>query len=89
VRVARRVRRRLGGDLRLGITGLARRGGFYSAGAVGRCMCVFITAEPIKKLFAWGEGDSGGHVIQETTSRGLLLVCPSCTSKRGGEGNCV
>ena len=34
-------------------------------------MCVFITAVPITKLFAWGEGDSGGHVLRETTSRGL------------------
>jgi hypothetical protein len=25
-------------------------------------VCVFITAVPIMKLFAWGEGDSGGHV---------------------------
>ena len=32
---------------------------------------VFITAVPIIKLFAWGEGDSGGHVLRETTSRGL------------------
>ena len=41
-------------------------------------VCVFITAVPIIKLFAWGEGDSGGHVQQETTSRGLCgLVCPS------------
>ncbi len=24
-------------------------------------MCVFITAVPIIKLFAWGEGDSGGR----------------------------
>jgi hypothetical protein len=24
-------------------------------------VCVFITAVPIIKLFAWGEGDSGGH----------------------------
>ncbi len=35
-------------------------------------MCVFevfITAVPIIKLFAWGEGDSGGHVLRETTSR--------------------
>jgi len=32
------------------------------------------------KLFAWGEGDSGGHVLRETTSRGLSgLVCPSRT----------
>ena len=27
-------------------------------------MCVFITAVPITKLFAWGEGDSGGHVLR-------------------------
>ena len=24
---------------------------------------VFITTVPITKLFAWGEGDSGGHVL--------------------------
>ena len=49
-------------------------------------VCVFITAVPITKLFAWGEGDSGGHVLRETTSRGLSgLVCPSRTSERGGE----
>ena len=35
-------------------------------------------------------GDSGGHVLRETTSRGLCgLVCPSRTSERGGEGYCV
>ena len=46
-------------------------------------MC-FITAEPITKLFAWGAEDSGGHVLRETTSRGLCgLVCPSRTSERG------
>jgi hypothetical protein len=54
------------------------------------CMCVFITAVPITKLLAWGEGDSGGHVLRETTSRGLCgLVCPSHTSECGGEGDCV
>ena len=26
------------------------------------CVC-FITAGPITKLCAWGEGDSGGHVL--------------------------
>ena len=53
-------------------------------------VCVFITAVPITKLFAWGEGDCGGHVLRETTSRGLCgLVCPSHTSERGGDGNCV
>jgi hypothetical protein len=51
---------------------------------------VFITAVPIIKLFAWGEGDCGGHVLRETTSRGACgLVCPSRTSERGGEGDCV
>jgi hypothetical protein len=50
---------------------------------------VFITAVPIIKLFAWGEGDIGGHVLRETTSRVLCgLVC-SRTSERGGEGDCV
>jgi hypothetical protein len=26
-------------------------------------LCVFITAVPNTKLFAWGEEDSGGHVL--------------------------
>ena len=44
----------------------------------------------MRKLFARGEGDSGGHVLRETTSRGVCgLVCPSRTSERGGEGDCV
>jgi len=30
----------------------------------------FINAVPLTRLFAWGEGDSGGHVLLET-SRGL------------------
>jgi hypothetical protein len=45
-----------------------------------RCcyLLLFITAGPITKLFAWDEGDSGGRVLRETTSRGLCrLVCPS------------
>jgi hypothetical protein len=51
---------------------------------------VLITAVPVIKLFARGEGDSGEHVLRETTSRGLCrLVCPSRTSERGGEGDCV
>jgi hypothetical protein len=38
----------------------------------------------------FGVWDSGGHVLRETTSRGLCgLVCPSHTSERGGEGDCV
>jgi hypothetical protein len=55
---------------------------------------VFITAVPIITLFERGKGDSGGHVscyvLRETTSRGLCgLGCPSRTSERGGEGDCV
>ena len=51
---------------------------------------MFITAGPSTKLFAWGGGDIGGHVLRETTSRGLSgLVCQSRTSERGGEGDCV
>ena len=53
-------------------------------------MCVFITTVPIAKLFAWGEGNSGGHVLRETTSRGPCgLVCPSRTSERGEKGYSV
>ena len=53
-------------------------------------VCVFITAVPIIKLFAWGEGNSGGHVLRATTSRGRCgLVCPSRTTERGGEEDCV
>ena len=50
-------------------------------------VCVYYCST---KLFAWGGGDIGGHVLRETTSRGLCgLVCPSRTSERGGEGDCV
>jgi hypothetical protein len=55
----------------------------------GECVfivCVFITAGPSTKLFAWEGGDIGGHVLRETTSRGLCglhtdddEVCPSRT----------
>ena len=52
---------------------------------------MFIIAGPIIKLLVWGEGDSGGHLLRETMSRGLCgLVCPSHTSGGlGGEGDCV
>jgi hypothetical protein len=54
------------------------------------CVCVCNTAVPTTKLIAWGEGDIGGHVLRETTSRGLCgLLCLSRTSERGGEGDCV
>ena len=52
-------------------------------------VCVFITAGPSTKLFAWG-----GWILEdmcyESTSRGLCgRVCPSRTSERGGEVDCV
>ena len=54
-------------------------------------MCVFITAGPSTKLFACvGGGILEDRCYDETTSRGLCgLVCPSRTSDRGGEGDCV
>jgi hypothetical protein len=55
-----------------------------------RSVCLLFIAVPNTKLFAWGEGESGGHVLRETTSRGLRgLVCRSRTSERGKEGDCV
>ena len=30
-------------------------------------VCVFITAVPIIKMFAWREGDSGGHALYDGT----------------------
>ena len=41
---------------------------------------MFITAVPFAKLFfVWGE-DIGGHVLQETTSRGLSAACYQSSS---------
>ena len=52
-------------------------------------VCVYYCST-FDKVVRVGGGDSGGHVLRETTSRGLSgLVCPSRTSKRGGEGDCV
>jgi hypothetical protein len=30
---------------------------------IEKCVCVFITTVPNTKLCAWGEEDSGGHVL--------------------------
>ena len=55
-------------------------------------LLLFITAVPNTKLFAWGQGDSGGHVLRETRDdepRPVWTSCPSRTSERGREGDCV
>jgi hypothetical protein len=54
------------------------------------CVCLLLQYLIQTELFALGEGDSGGHVLRETTCRHLSgLVCPSHTSEHGGEGDCV
>ena len=81
-------------------TFLFRRGSEVRASR--RLVCVFITAGPITKLFASqcvfitavpiikGRGRVEDMCLRETTSRGQCgLVCPSRTSERGGEGDCV
>ena len=52
--------------------------------------CVCLLLQDLVQSCLRGGGDIGGHVLRETTSRGLCgLVCPSRTSERGGEGDCV
>jgi hypothetical protein len=54
------------------------------------CVCLLLQDLVQNCLHGGGGGDMGGHVLRETTSRGLCgLVCPSRTSERGGEGDCV
>jgi hypothetical protein len=54
------------------------------------CVCVFITAVPIAKLFAWGGG--GGQwrpcATKDYEPRPVWTSLP-ITSERGGEGYCV
>ena len=53
------------------------------------CVCLLLQYL-LQSCSCGGVGDSGGNVLRETTSRGLCgLVCPSRTSERGGEGDCV
>ncbi len=53
-------------------------------------MCVYYCSTYYKAVHVCVWGGSGGHVLRETTSRGLCeLFCPSRTSERGGEGDCV
>ena len=54
--------------------------------------CVCLLLQYLLQSFSrvCGRGNNGGHVLRETTSRGLCgLVCPSRTSERGGEGYSV
>ena len=55
----------------------------------GLCVCVYYLLQyPLDVRVE--EGDSGGHVLRETSSRGLCgLVCPSRTSEREGEEHFV
>ena len=54
-------------------------------GAATMTQCVYITAVPIVRLFAWGEGDSGGHVLRETDLEWPVMmmsfIC-SCRNKK-------
>jgi hypothetical protein len=54
-------------------------------------VCVCLLLQDLGQSCLRGEGgDIGGHVLRETTSRGLCgLVCSSRTSERGGEEDCV
>jgi hypothetical protein len=46
--------------------------------------CVDYYSTYYKAVRVGGGGDSGGHVLRETTSRGLCgIVCPTRTSERG------
>jgi hypothetical protein len=57
--------------------------------ALVTCVCLLLQYL-LQGCSRGGGGNNGGHVLQETTSRGLCgLVCPSRTSERGGEGYCV
>ena len=52
---------------------------------------MFITLGPMKKLSVSGGGEreKGGHVLKDTTSRGLRVrVRPPNTIERRGEGGC-
>ena len=61
---------------------------------VSHCQkCVFITAVPTTKLFARGGGGSGGHVVRETTSRGLselMMMMPfHCSFRNKNEPTAI
>jgi hypothetical protein len=61
------------------------------AGRCPTCVCVYYCSTYYKTVCVGGRAIvERGRVLRETTSRGLCgLVCPSCTSERGGERDCV
>jgi hypothetical protein len=62
---------------------------FIHGAVVAECVCLLLQ-DLVQSCLHGGGGDMGGHVLLETTSRGLCgLVCPSRTSEHGGEGDCV
>ncbi len=57
-------------------------------------LCVFITAGPIIKLFAWGEGDSGENMCYESGEnmcyeRRRAEACGSIVLREGPKGGGV
>ena len=47
-------------------------------------MCVYYCSTHYKAVRVGDEGDNGGHVLRETTSRGLCgLVCPGTCEEPG------
>ena len=55
------------------------------------CVCVCLLLQDlVQSCLRVGGGFWRTCALRETTSRGLCgLVCPSRTSERGGEGDCV
>ena len=63
----------------------ARRPRRWSSSGIHYCVCVCLLLQYLLQSCS-----RGGHALRETTRRGLRgLVCPSQTSERGGEGDCV
>jgi hypothetical protein len=75
----------------LGHAGLASLIHTSRLGHHGVLVCVCLLLQYLLQSCSRGEGgNNGGHVLRETTSRGLCeLVCPSRTSERGGKEYCV
>ena len=66
-----------------------QEGGAAIVGLIKR-VCDLLLQDLVQSCSRGGGEDSGGHVLRETTSRILCgLVCPSRTSARGGQVDCV